>query len=94
MAATRSTCCYCGVGCGVIIEHDGTRITGVQGDPEHPANFGKLCSKGSTLHLTAQPAAQRYRAAQPLVRPARDLPFERATWDDTLDSLIDDREEG
>jgi len=89
VAATRSTCCYCGVGCGVIIEHDGTRITGVQGDPEHPANFGKLCSKGSALHLTAQPAAQRYRAAHPLVRPARDLPFERATWDETLDSLAD-----
>ena len=50
---TRSTCCYCGVGCGVIIEHDGGRITGVRGDPEHPANFGRLCSKGSTLHLTA-----------------------------------------
>jgi assimilatory nitrate reductase catalytic subunit len=89
VAATRSTCCYCGVGCGVIIEHDGTRIAGVQGDPEHPANFGKLCSKGSALHLTAQPAAQRYRAAHPLVRPARDLPFERATWDETLDSLAD-----
>ena len=44
MAETRSTCCYCGVGCGVIIEHDGTGITGVRGDPDHPANFGKLCS--------------------------------------------------
>ncbi|OYW29119.1 MAG: hypothetical protein B7Z51_07495, partial [Methyloversatilis sp. 12-65-5] len=29
---TRSTCCYCGVGCGVIIEHDGSRISGVRGD--------------------------------------------------------------
>ena len=71
MAETRSTCCYCGVGCGVVIEHDGARITGVRGDPDHPANRGKLCSKGSTLHLTAQPDAQRFRATQPLVRAAR-----------------------
>ena len=42
---TASTCCYCGVGCGVLIEHDGERILGVSGDPAHPANFGKLCSK-------------------------------------------------
>ena len=50
---TRSTCPYCGVGCGVIIESAGTDITGVRGDPAHPANFGRLCTKGSTLHLTA-----------------------------------------
>ncbi|WP_459706435.1 hypothetical protein, partial [Paraburkholderia sp. 2C] len=43
---TRSTCCYCGVGCGVLIEAEDGRITGVKGDPAHPANFGKLCSKG------------------------------------------------
>ena len=50
---TRSTCPYCGVGCGVLIEHDGARITGVRGDSAHPANFGRLCTKGATLHLTA-----------------------------------------
>ncbi len=35
-----------------LIEHDGQNILGVSGDPAHPANFGKLCSKGSSLHLT------------------------------------------
>ena len=58
MTETRSTCPYCGVGCGVLIESDGLHITGVRGDPEHPANFGRLCTKGSTLHLTAAPALQ------------------------------------
>ena len=53
MQETKSTCPYCGVGCGVIIESDGAQITGVRGDPTHPANFGRLCTKGSTLHLTA-----------------------------------------
>jgi assimilatory nitrate reductase catalytic subunit len=77
------------VGCGVVIEHDDARITGVRGDTGHPANFGKLCSKGSTLHLTAQPAAQRYRATLPLVRPARGLPLQEAGWASTLDALAD-----
>ena len=87
MAQTRTTCCYCGVGCGVIVEHRDGAITGVRGDPDHPANFGKLCSKGSTLHLTSQPDAQRYRARVPLVRPSRGEPFSEATWDATLDTL-------
>lgn len=51
---TRSTCCYCGVGCGVLIETEDGRITGIEGDPEHPANYGRLCTKGRTLPLTAQ----------------------------------------
>jgi assimilatory nitrate reductase catalytic subunit len=38
MVETRSTCPYCGVGCGVVIESDGAQITGVRGDPDHPAN--------------------------------------------------------
>jgi deoxycytidylate deaminase len=41
MTETRSTCPYCGVGCGVIIESQGIHITGVRGDPAHPANFGQ-----------------------------------------------------
>ena len=44
LTETRSTCCYCGTGCGVIIESTDARITGVRGDPEHPANLGRLCS--------------------------------------------------
>ena len=63
-AETRSTCPYCGVGCGVIIESDGAQITGVRGDPEHPANFGRLCTKGSTLHLTRRAACARRRCAR------------------------------
>ncbi len=48
----RSTCPYCGVGCGVLVtpQADG-RVT-VVGDPQHPANFGRLCSKGAALGET------------------------------------------
>ncbi|MES2551018.1 MAG: molybdopterin-dependent oxidoreductase [Pseudomonadota bacterium] len=45
----RSTCPYCGVGCGVILTPDGRGGLSVKGDPEHPANFGRLCSKGAAL---------------------------------------------
>jgi assimilatory nitrate reductase catalytic subunit len=79
---TASTCCYCGVGCGVLIEHDGERILGVSGDPAHPANFGKLCSKGSTLHLTGDLSA---RALHPELRLGRGLARSRTDWDTALD---------
>lgn len=72
MQETRSTCPYCGVGCGVIIESSGDRITGVRGDPDHPANFGRLCTKGSTLHLTAtQEVTLQTRLLQPQWRTVR-----------------------
>jgi assimilatory nitrate reductase catalytic subunit len=79
---TASTCCYCGVGCGVLIEHDDERILGVSGDPAHPANFGKLCSKGSTLHLTGDLAA---RALYPELRLGKGLARARSDWDSALD---------
>jgi len=83
---SRATCCYCGVGCGVIVQSDGERITGVRGDPEHPANFGRLCTKGSTLHLTASPVLQQQaRAFRPEMRLARDGAREQVSWDAALD---------
>ncbi|MDK3017794.1 nitrate reductase [Pseudodonghicola flavimaris] len=48
----RTTCPYCGVGCGVLMEPDGKGGARVKGDPEHPANYGRLCSKGSALAET------------------------------------------
>ena len=83
---TASTCCYCGVGCGVLIEHDGERIVGVSGDPAHPANFGKLCSKGASLHLTGDLAA---RALYPELRLGKGLGRVRTDWDSALDHAAD-----
>lgn len=85
---SKATCCYCGVGCGVIVETDGERITGVRGDPDHPANFGRLCTKGSTLHLAANPVLQQQaRALYPEMRSTREASRERASWDETLDFI-------
>ncbi|HWS76706.1 MAG TPA: molybdopterin-dependent oxidoreductase, partial [Quisquiliibacterium sp.] len=83
---TRSTCPYCGVGCGVIVESDGRRITGVRGDPQHPANAGRLCTKGATLHLTASDEVTRQvRLLRPQLRPRRGGPLQPMGWDDALD---------
>jgi assimilatory nitrate reductase catalytic subunit len=83
MQETRSTCCYCGVGCGVIIQSEAGRIIGVRGDPDHPANAGRLCTKGSTLHLTA--AHPEARALHPELREMRGQPRRRVGWDAALE---------
>jgi assimilatory nitrate reductase catalytic subunit len=86
MLETKSTCPYCGVGCGVIIESSGDQITGVRGDPLHPANFGRLCSKGSNLHLTATAAVTKQtRLLHPMQRTNRDVAPQRISWDAALD---------
>ncbi|HSO45190.1 MAG TPA: molybdopterin-dependent oxidoreductase, partial [Rhodoferax sp.] len=86
MTETRSTCPYCGVGCGVIIESRGKQITGVRGDPGHPANFGRLCSKGSSLHLTASgDVTNQARLLYPMWRSQRNVSAQRTDWNSALD---------
>ena len=48
----KTTCPYCGVGCGVSATIKNHHLLSVAGDQLHPANFGKLCVKGSALHET------------------------------------------
>ncbi|HEV7915558.1 MAG TPA: molybdopterin-dependent oxidoreductase, partial [Albitalea sp.] len=87
---TKSTCPYCGVGCGVIIESQGRQITGVRGDPDHPANFGRLCTKGSTLHHTAaQPVTLQTRLLHPMRRPLRGDAPQALSWNAALDIAAD-----
>ncbi len=86
---TRSTCCYCGTGCGVVIQTAGDRITGVAGDADHPSSRGKLCTKGSTLPLTMAPPAMAGRARYPERREARDARRERVSWNEALDFVAD-----
>jgi assimilatory nitrate reductase catalytic subunit len=52
LTTIKTTCAYCGVGCGVQgIVGDGRSVS-IAGDAVHPANFGRLCSKGSALGAT------------------------------------------
>ncbi len=72
MTLTKTTCPYCGVGCGVLAGADGT----IKGDPDHPANYGRLCSKGSALGETLDLGGR-------LLAPQ--IGERDASWDDALD---------
>ncbi|TVT75155.1 MAG: molybdopterin-dependent oxidoreductase [Denitromonas halophila] len=89
MSETKSTCCYCGVGCGLIVEHDAGQITGVRGDPDHPANFGRLCTKGATLHLTVAADTRSQRAHTPELRTDRAAARQPTDWATALDHVAD-----
>lgn len=81
----RTTCPYCGVGCGVLAAPDGKGDAAIAGDPSHPANFGKLCSKGTALGETL---SLDDRLLTPMLRQA-DGSFARTDWDQALDRAAD-----
>lgn len=84
--STKTTCPYCGVGCGVVVRTQAGKIIDVKGDETHPANWGKLCSKGSKLAETAtENVYGQVRANQPLLRIQRDQPVAPADWSTALD---------
>ncbi|OUR65095.1 nitrate reductase [Methylophaga sp. 42_25_T18] len=77
---TKTTCAYCGVGCGVLATtHDDGSVS-VAGDPEHPANFGRLCSKGSAL---ADTIGLEGRLLHPEVNG------QQTSWDEALSHVSD-----
>jgi assimilatory nitrate reductase catalytic subunit len=83
LRATKTTCPYCGVGCGVLATPDGQGGVAISGDPEHPANFGRLCSKGSALGETL---ALDGRLLYPMIRCSKGT-MERVDWGDALDHV-------
>lgn len=65
----------------MIIESNAGEISGVRGDPDHPANRGRLCNKGQTLHLTATPLIRStQRLTMPAWRPSRSAPPKVMDW--------------
>ncbi|MEQ6290634.1 molybdopterin-dependent oxidoreductase [Vogesella sp. GCM10023246] len=82
-----SICCYCGTGCGVQVTPLGDGTVRVIGDDSHPANFGRLCSKGRTLgDTTGRPGA---RLLRPTLRLAKDAPAQAVSWDSALATVSD-----
>ncbi len=77
---TRTTCPYCGVGCGVIATRAPDGEISVRGDPEHPANLGRLCSKGSALAETIDLDG---RLLHPQINSSQ------ASWDEALDLVAE-----
>jgi assimilatory nitrate reductase catalytic subunit len=83
LKSTKTTCPYCGVGCGVIATPDGNGGAAISGDPDHPANFGRLCSKGTALGETL---GLSERLLHPMIRCSNDK-FEQVDWSDALDHV-------
>ena len=78
----KSTCCYCGVGCGVIIQKQSDNTVTVRGDSDNPVNKGMLCSKGLNLHYTVN--SKEHRLLYPLMRLGKGLPLQRVTWNQAM----------
>ena len=74
--STKTTCPYCGVGCGILATVSPSGEVAVRGDTEHPSNFGRLCSKGSALGETVDLEGR-------LLYP--EVNGQRTSWDGALD---------
>jgi assimilatory nitrate reductase catalytic subunit len=83
LRAVSTTCAYCGVGCGVLATPDGKGGAAIAGDPDHPANFGRLCSKGSALGETL---GLEDRLLYPMIRCDKGT-MEPIAWSDALDHV-------
>ncbi|GGF92803.1 bifunctional reductase [Paenibacillus albidus] len=77
----KSVCPYCGVGCGIVLEVSGNRVVKLTGDPEHPANFGRLCTKGNTAAAAITESGRMKYAYQ---RPARKAEPVRVAMDEAI----------
>jgi len=81
--AKTTTCCYCGVGCGIVATRHKNGHLQVEGDKDHPVNKGMLCSKGMNLHHTVMDTSDRLH--YPEMRYNRNQPRQRVSWDAALE---------
>ncbi len=79
----KTTCSYCGVGCGIIAKKDTKGVITVKGDPDHPVNQGMLCSKGMNLHHVVQDKSDRI--LYPEMRWSKGHERQKVSWDQALD---------
>lgn len=79
----KTTCCYCGVGCGIVVQKDALGRITVEGDKDHPVNKGMLCSKGMNLHYTVNDKSDRL--LYPEMRYNKNQARQRVSWDIALE---------
>ncbi|MBY0479905.1 MAG: molybdopterin-dependent oxidoreductase [Chitinophagaceae bacterium] len=81
--SSKTTCCYCGVGCGIVISKDRNGKLLVEGDKSHPVNKGMLCSKGMNLHYTVMDTSDRL--LYPEIRYNKNQPRQRVSWEKAME---------
>ncbi|HSC39058.1 MAG TPA: molybdopterin-dependent oxidoreductase, partial [Chitinophagaceae bacterium] len=79
----KTTCCYCGVGCGIVVHKERNGQLHVEGDKDHPVNKGMLCSKGMALHYTLMD--QSDRLLHPEMRYNKTMGRQRVSWNQALE---------
>jgi formate dehydrogenase major subunit len=86
---TTSICCYCAVGCGLIVHTsnrgDG-RVINIEGDPDHVINQGALCSKGSSIKQLTE---NENRLTEPMYRAPNSDHWQKVSWDWALSQITD-----
>ncbi|MFM0261379.1 molybdopterin-dependent oxidoreductase [Paraburkholderia sediminicola] len=92
--SVKTVCPYCGAGCGMVLHVEDGQVVKISGDREHPANFGRLCTKGQSAHVALRKSG---RLEDAFVRHARDqdpapLPMSQAisTTATRLRGLLDE----
>jgi formate dehydrogenase major subunit len=81
---TTTICCYCSVGCGILVHTTDGKVINSEGDPDHPVNEGSLCSKGSALY---QVVNNENRLRKPLYRAPGSAAWKVVEWDWALSQI-------
>lgn len=74
----HTTCPFCGVGCGIVAEVAADGTLAVRGDPDHPANYGRLCARGASV---GEAVGVDHRLLHPTLRGVR------VGWDTAVGAL-------
>lgn len=82
---TTSICCYCSVGCGIIVHTDANgKVINMEGDPDHPINEGALCAKGASSY---QIAVNPHRLQKVRYRAPYSTTWKEVTWEWALEKI-------
>ena len=83
---TTTVCCYCSVGCGILVHTREGRVINSEGDPDHPINEGALCAKGAALY---QMTVNKNRMKNPLYRAPESDEWEEIEWDEAIEKIAE-----
>ena len=82
---TTSICCFCSVGCGIILHTDASgKVINAEGDPDHPISEGALCAKGASSY---QIAVNPNRLKKPRYRAPHSTAWKEVSWDWALNKI-------
>jgi formate dehydrogenase major subunit len=81
---TTTICCFCSVGCGILVHTREGKVINTEGDPEHPISEGSLCSKGGSIY---QVVNNESRLQKPLYRAPGSAVWKDVEWDWALDQI-------